>query len=95
VDDVLDAMAAVLAEGTRNEAFNLGSGVGVSVAEIVELVREVTGLDVQIQREPAAYAGVDRNVLDASRLTAATGWRPKVDLREGMERTWRSVREAD
>lgn len=65
-----------LIHGGKSDSFNLGNGVGFSVAEIVEHARKVTGYDIPVEKEHRR-AG-DPAVLIASKTKAETilGWKP-------------------
>jgi UDP-glucose 4-epimerase len=91
VDDVIRAFSAVLRNAEPNQTFNVSSGEGHRIPEVIELVREVTGRDVRVVHRPEAYAGIAYNVLDPSRIEQKTGWRAEVDLRSGIQRTWESM----
>ena len=93
VDDLVGALAALVASGADGRIFNVGTGDGHSIAEVVALVGTVTGRAPRLERVPQAYAGVSRNVLDISRLQSRTGWRPQVDLATGIARTWQAMQD--
>jgi len=95
---VEDAAAAYLAladgldrpdGGVRGEAFNAGGERPYSVREIVELVCRVagTGVEIDVRGSGPATGEIDRYYVDSSRLRELTGWRPQVDLQEGLRRT--------
>lgn len=68
--------------------FNLGSGVGVSLLELCRRVEAVCGHAVLRRHVPARAVDVRQIVLDSTALTAATGWRPRVDLDTGLRLSW-------
>ncbi len=74
--------------------FNAGSGLGVSLAELLEAVAEVTGQTLRVTYLPPRPLDVPINILDTRRIRAVLGWQPRVELRQGLERTWRWLREA-
>lgn len=90
-DDLVAAIAALVAAGERDEIFNLGSGEGASVREVLALIGEVVGRPVATEAMPGAYAGVRRNVLDVGKLKARVGWKPQVALRDGIAHLWRAM----
>lgn len=90
--DAIALMAAVVGRETLHDVYNVGSGVGVSIAEVVELAADVTGLPVEIERREQPATFVDRVVLDTSRYRAEFGEPALVPLREGVERTWAALR---
>ncbi|AYM60303.1 NAD-dependent epimerase/dehydratase family protein [Agrobacterium fabrum] len=68
--------------------FNVGSGYGVSISEILEIVREVTGDLAQVTYKPGRVLDVDQNFLDIAAIKKEFGWEPTYDLRRGIEETW-------
>jgi NAD dependent epimerase/dehydratase len=98
VADTAAAFAAVgQAEGLAyGEPYNAGTGMAVTIGEMVEEVRHLTNCDKlvvqeQTRRRPEA-SEVRALLADANRLRAATGWRTRHDLRAGLENTidwWR------
>lgn len=86
-DDVGRALLSALEAVEPERIFNVGTGVGTSLVELAAAIGRVTGRAVEIERRPARPVDVPANVLDASRLRRATGWKPEVDLEAGIRRT--------
>lgn len=95
VDDFADAVSVLLARPEVSGTFNLGSGSGTSLNELVGLVEGVTGREVRIERHPPRPGDVARIVLNAGRLTRATGWLPVTRLAEGIGRAWLWLQQGD
>jgi CDP-glucose 4,6-dehydratase len=99
VEDVARAYTAIarsLREGqARGEAFNAGWGKPNSVREVVELVCELAGSDLEPDFQGAGNpAGeIDRQFLESTKIRGVTGWEPQVDLRDGLARTIEWYRE--
>lgn len=96
VDDVVEGcLAAAQADSVDGETLDIGSGVLVPVRELVEQLVAQIGTDV-----PPRFAALpDRpfeqeRVADVARTRARIGWRPRVDLMEGLARTVAWYREA-
>jgi UDP-glucose 4-epimerase len=68
-------------------AFNIGTGVETSVLTLAKMLGEVTKTSPVIEHKPARAGEVSRSVLDATKARTQLGWRPEVDLREGLRRT--------
>jgi len=66
---------------------NLGTGEDVSIAELVEQIRETVGYEGSIRYDLAQPDGAPRKLLDVSRA-ATFGWRATVPLAEGLRRTY-------
>ena len=91
LDDVCRVYELTLGRRRGFEIFNVGTGRGASVAELVELLGEVSGRPPQVERL-AATRDTDRLphwvVLDCSRAAQELGWEPQVPLAEGIRRMW-------
>jgi len=92
VDDVVSAclLAAAADDLPPGQVLNLGTGVQTANEQLVALAEQVTGRT--IRTSPGAHAGRSWDtsswVCDPARARELLGWRPAVDLREGLARTW-------
>jgi dTDP-glucose 4,6-dehydratase len=88
-------LAAASAEGACGQVYNLGTGRGVSIAQVVELVGQIIGrplnVDCSAQRQRPAASEVQRLICSAEKAAAELGWRPEASLEEGLERTVRWI----
>ena len=91
VEDIAEAfLRAATSEIAIGNVYNVGSGQGVAFAEMARLVAElIPGTTVvETPWNPGSYFVETGNyVSDISRIQRDTGWRPRVLLREGIERT--------
>ncbi|MEY4529368.1 MAG: hypothetical protein RLZZ156_89 [Deinococcota bacterium] len=70
----------------RTEIFNLGTGTGNSVLEIVNMVKQVTGKDFPVAPDPNRRTGeADRMVADYRKAEKLLGWRPKRNLEQSVK----------
>lgn len=69
--------------GTVQSHINVGSGREVTIKELAETVKDVIGFEGELEWDTSRPDGTPRKLMDSSRLNAL-GWRPKVDLREGI-----------
>ena len=97
-DTVAGLMACGLADGVEGEGINLGTGVEISIGELVGRVLQLVGREVPVgldeQRLRPETSEVERLVADWSKAETLLGWRPLVDLDEGLRRTIEWVRGA-
>lgn len=84
----LAALCALAAEGTASGAFNVGSGEGTSLNEIIKMIRTTTGLSVSASYKPGRPVDVPRSVLDITKVTTHFDWRPSISLEQGVAQTW-------
>ena len=83
IDDVVRALLLAAAEDGPRGVFNLGSGIGRSIVEVIAGVGEAAGITPRIVHRPARPADVPANVLDCARLRGL-GWVPQVGWAEGL-----------
>ena len=87
VDDLADACAFLLKQENPPDWINVGTGTDVTIRELTETVASVIGYGGSITWDATKPDGTPRKLLDVSRL-AELGWRARIGLREGVERTY-------
>jgi CDP-glucose 4,6-dehydratase len=90
------AIAAALGEnGTAGQAFNAGGDRPHSVREVVELIAAAGGCGAapEYLGEGNPDGEIDRQFVDSTKLRELTGWRPEVELSDGLNRTLEWYRE--
>ena len=93
VDDEVEGILALL-ESDHVGPMNIGSPDEFTILELAETVLEVTGSSVKLVFEPLPVDDPQRRRPDISLAQRVLGWKPAVDLREGLTRTaewYRSV----
>lgn len=99
VRDVVRAYRALLDPSVPAEAYNVSSGSVVSMQEIVEKLVAMAQVPIDIEVDPSRSRPTDLPVVcgDASKLAAATGWKPRIPLdqtlAEALEHTRAAVAE--
>lgn len=86
-DDLADACLYLLQNYDDSEHVNVGSGMEVSIKELTELIAEVVGFDGEILWDDSKPDGTPRKLLDSAKLDSL-GWRPQIQLREGIAQTY-------
>ncbi|HEU5079911.1 MAG TPA: GDP-L-fucose synthase [Opitutaceae bacterium] len=89
VDDLADACAFLLTLPEPPDWINIGTGTDVTIKELTETVAEVTGFTGKINWDTSKPDGTPRKLMDVSRLSAL-GWKAKIQLREGVAKTYAS-----
>ncbi len=90
VSDVVDALLAAV--GRDGGPYNVGTATETTVSDLHAACVRVAGVDAAPRHEPARLGDILRSVLDCSRAERDLGWRPRVDLDEGLARTWAWMR---
>jgi UDP-glucose 4-epimerase len=91
IRDLSNAIHALVAKGVDNEVYNIGSGQGHSVNEIVKIIHKVTGCNTGVDYKPARPVDIPVNILSIDKITNHTGWKPEVNLEEGIEMLWKAM----
>jgi GDP-4-dehydro-6-deoxy-D-mannose reductase len=86
VRDVAAGYVALLERGTPGAAYNLCAGAGVSIAEVVAIVRSLGRVPVQVRTDPGLQRRVEvpRVVGNHDAATRDTGWRPTIPLADTL-----------
>jgi UDP-glucose 4-epimerase len=92
IGDVVTAMLKLMAYEDHERIFNIGSGAGTSVAEIVRLLEQLLERPVKHRFLPSRIFDVPVNVLDISRAKQLLAWSPQMTLLEGMRRVLSHMR---
>ena len=88
VDDAADALVYLMTHYSDEEHVNVGCGSDVTIKELASLVADVIEFEGEIATDPSKPDGTPRKLLDVSKLVNL-GWRPKIELREGVAQTYR------
>lgn len=90
---VTDVVSALLRAGERDRSgtYNIGSGVGHTVNDILYEVQRQTGLTADVRYLQQRKFDVERIYLDVSRARAELGWSPSLSLEEGCARYWQAI----
>ena len=87
VDDLADACLFLMKNYSGNDFFNVGTGEDVTIRELAELIGEVVGYKGELKFDTSKPDGTPRKLLDVTRIHEA-GWRHKIELKEGLEKTY-------
>jgi GDP-4-dehydro-6-deoxy-D-mannose reductase len=90
VADVAAAYMALVARGRPGDVYNVSSGKGWSVGELVELAFRITGVNVTPQPDKSLIRPVDVEWLvgDNAKLCSHTGWAPTLDVEDILRDLW-------
>jgi UDP-glucose 4-epimerase len=91
-DLISAAVQAATVEGLEGErVYNVGGGQGYSLKDLVDVIRKTTGRTAKVVYRPERRFDVPSVVLDTSQAAAYLNWSPKIQLPDGVERTWRWI----
>lgn len=87
-DDCADALVFLMKHYSGHEHVNVGSGHEISILDLAKTICEVVGFHGRIDLDTSKPDGTPRKLMSSERL-AELGWRAKIDLRDGVARTYR------
>lgn len=85
IEDLADAVFQLIDKGVANDTFNIGSGVGYSVNEILTMIKSLTGDKLQINYVPSSKSDVYKMILDNQKLRNTVEL-DLTDIRTGIEK---------
>jgi UDP-glucose 4-epimerase len=94
VSDVIGAMKIGLVNEDWHGPVVIGSGKSLSVLEVLDTVRSVTGVSLEVRHGPAREGEMPAVIVDPSRALAA-GWSPRYDFESGVRGVWDEWSAAD
>ncbi|EJP21855.1 NAD dependent epimerase/dehydratase family protein [Peptostreptococcaceae bacterium AS15] len=87
VDDMADACIFLMDNYSGDECVNVGFGYDITIKELGEKIKEVVGFKGEIVYDSSKPDGTPRKLLDSTKLFSM-GWKPKVDIMEGLKLTY-------
>ena len=89
IDDLCLAIKKIILKDSWDKIYNIGSGKGISINKIISIIEEITKKKLEINYLPSRAVDVSINILDISKINSDNGWKPQIELREGIEELWK------
>lgn len=93
IKDAVKVLAESLKIKSDKKIFNLSSGTGYSLNQIIELIKEVSGMKVKVDFQKGRNIDVPVNILDNSLAMRTFCWKPETDIKTGIELTYKYLKE--
>ena len=93
VDDLAEAAFKCMVNYDSEEIINVGTGKDITIKELAETIADVVGFKGEIVWDTSKPNGTPRKVLNIDKIKSL-GWKPKVGLREGIEKTYELYKES-
>jgi GDP-L-fucose synthase len=87
VEDLAEAVVFALENKFQDNLYNVGTGVDLTIKELAELIQKAVGHSGEIIWDASKPDGTPRKLMDVSKMESA-GWKAKVGLNEGIQRTY-------
>lgn len=89
-DDLADACLFLMQHYTGSEPVNVGSGYDVSIKDLAEAIKVISGYEGEIVFNSDKPDGIKSKLLDSSKLYNQ-GWRPQIQLADGITKVYNSL----
>jgi UDP-glucose 4-epimerase len=91
ISDVIGMIGRLAEAVPQHRVYNLGSGTGYSILEVLDVIRTVTGSELDIEHAPSPRTFVEHVVLDTARYRAEFGEPELTSLEQGIAATWATL----
>lgn len=88
ISDLIGAFIAAIERDLPSKIYNISGGVAYSLNDILSVIRNVTGMQPEVNYTPGRKLDVPVNCLDIQLARKEFGWEPKISLEKGIARTW-------
>jgi nucleoside-diphosphate-sugar epimerase len=85
---VNETLLACEAGGASGKMFNGGTGVRITLNEVLKLLEKITGRKIQVKYHPPRSGDILHSQADISLARKVLGYEPRVHFEEGLKRTW-------
>lgn len=90
VDDLAEACFFLMQNYNGEWALNIGTGEDISIAELAELIKNISGFKGKLVFDSSKPDGTPRKLLDVSRIHSL-GWKHRINLEEGIQSIWNNA----
>ena len=87
VDDLADVLLFLMQSYNNSEIINVGTGTDITIKDLAETIKEITGYEGQITWDKTKPDGTPKKLLDVTKLNNL-GWKAKTSLRDGIAQTY-------
>jgi len=89
IEDIVDeTLRACEAQGASGMVFNGGTGVRITLNQVLKLLEKISGNKIQVKYDPPRTGDIRDSQADISLAQKVLGYKPLVHFEEGLQRTW-------
>ena len=86
VDDIVDALLSVAVTHSGQRVFNIGSGIGHSLNDVVAIIERMCGYKLSKKHLARRIFDVPISILDPTKALLELGWRARISIEDGVAR---------
>jgi len=95
INDAVDVLVKSIKTDSKENVFNLSSGRGYSLNQIIEIIKKVSDREVKTSYKSARSIDVPISILDNNLVKKVFDWNPETTLEEGINRTYKFFLQMD
>jgi UDP-glucose 4-epimerase len=95
IKDGVKSVYRALTDRSANSIYNISSGKGMSVNQILDRFRRILGLSFRVKYLEARKFDVKANVLDNSLAARSLKWKPETNFNQALKNTWRYIQDCE
>ena len=92
VDDVAEALVFLMNNYSESQHINIGTGKDITIFDLAHLIKNIVGFKGNIIFDESKPDGTPRKQMDVSKIHQL-GWHHKIELKEGIKRTYNEIKE--
>jgi len=92
ITDLAESIYEASISKNTSQIFNIGSGIEISINEIINTIKDVTKKEMTVIYHPSNIFDVHNVCLDINNAKNILNYKPKVDLKDGIRKTWEFVK---
>lgn len=94
VNDLADACMYLMQHYNEKGLVNIGTGIDITILELAQLVKSITGFEGDIVLDESKPDGTPRKLMDVAKMTAA-GWKSAISLEQGIEQVYGEIKNSE
>ena len=88
IDDLSRAFEHAVGRKNVNEVFNIGSGITTSLGELIDLIREISGVSLTVEQRDSRHFDISQISLNIEKAHEVLEWSPSVSISDGIKLIW-------
>lgn len=92
IDDFVNALNTIISEGKEGEIYNVGTGIGISISDVLSCIEKTIGYEVAINHLPTRPFDVSYNVLNIDKLKSLS-WQNAFSFEYGVNQTAKWIKD--
>lgn len=85
IEDLSRCLEMCVIKNMKSGIYNVGSGEGTSIFEICKNIERIVDKKILYEEKKAGKSQVRNNILDCSKIFNEIGWRPQIDMQQGLK----------